>query len=124
MSFTENDVAVTTLLCKGQLQFWYTDVCRRSRASLADSTSMSDNFQVFTMELEILTPFDSIKVAPERLALLQKSTVRDLVLETLRTSVLTGWPQKESNAQYKVAITGIIEKRFRSTTEFCLRVRE
>ena len=45
-----------------------------SRASLADSTSMSDNFQVFAIELETLTPFDSIKVAPEWLAQLQKST--------------------------------------------------
>ena len=38
-----------------------------SRASLADSTWMSDNFQVFAMELETLTPFNPIKVAPERL---------------------------------------------------------
>ena len=32
-----------------------------SRASLADSTSMSDNFQVFAIELDALTPFDSIQ---------------------------------------------------------------
>ena len=32
-----------------------------SRASLADSTSMSDNFQVFAIELDTLTPFDSIQ---------------------------------------------------------------
>ena len=31
------------------------------RASLADSTSMSDNFQVFAIELDTLTPDDSIQ---------------------------------------------------------------
>ena len=59
-----------------------------SRASLADSTSMSDNFQVFAIKLEVHTPFDSIKVAPERLAQLQKSTAQDLVLETSKTTIL------------------------------------
>ena len=65
-----------------------------SRASLADSTSISDNFQVFAIELETLTPFDSIKIAPEWLAQLQKYTAQDLVLETLKTTDLTGWPEK------------------------------
>ena len=32
-----------------------------SRASLADSTSLSDNFQVFAIELDTLTPLDSIQ---------------------------------------------------------------
>ena len=36
-----------------------------SRASLAVKKEMTDNFQVFALELETLTPFDSIKVAPE-----------------------------------------------------------
>ena len=35
-----------------------------SRASLAAKKEMTDNFQVFALELETLTPFDSIKVAP------------------------------------------------------------
>ena len=73
-----------------------------SRASLADSTWMSDNFQVFAMELETLTPFNSIKVAPERLVQLQKSSVQDLVLETLKTTVLTGWPKKREQCPVQV----------------------
>ena len=64
-----------------------------SRASLADNEEMADNFQVFALEVETLTPFDSIKVAPERLSQLQKCTAQD-VLETLKTTVLTGWPEK------------------------------
>ena len=39
-----------------------------SRASLADNEEMADNFQVFALEAETLTPFYSIKVAPERLS--------------------------------------------------------
>ena len=38
-----------------------------SRATLADNKEMTDNFQVFALEMETLTPFDSIKVALERL---------------------------------------------------------
>ena len=34
------------------------------RASLADNKEMTDNFQVFALEVETLTPFDSIKVTP------------------------------------------------------------
>ena len=48
----------------------------------------------FALEVETLTPFDSIKVAPERLSQLQKCTAQDLVLEMLKTTVLTGWPEK------------------------------
>ena len=65
-----------------------------SRASLADNKERTDSFQVFALEVETLTPFDSIKVAPERLSQLQKCTAQDLVLETLKTTVLTGWPEK------------------------------
>ena len=64
---------------------------------------MTDNFQVFALEFETITPFDSIKVAPERLTQLQKWTSQDLVLETLKTTVLSGWPERieETNAQYQ-----------------------
>ena len=45
-----------------------------SRASLAENKETTDSFQVFALEVETLTPFDSIKVAPERLSQLQKCT--------------------------------------------------
>ena len=46
-----------------------------SRASLKVTEKTQDNFQVFALELEILNPFDSIKVTPnhERLTQLQKA---------------------------------------------------
>ena len=55
-----------------------------SRASLADNKEMTDSFQVFALEVETRTPFDSIKVAQERQSPLQKCTAQDLVLETLK----------------------------------------
>jgi len=72
------------------------------RASLAAKKEMTDNFQVFALELETLTPFDSIKVAPERLTQLQKCTSQDLVLETLKTTVLSGWPERREECPVPV----------------------
>ena len=42
-----------------------------SRASLKATEKAQGNFQVFTIELETLNPFDSIKVTPERFTQLQ-----------------------------------------------------
>ena len=73
-----------------------------SRASLADNKELTDNFQVFALEVETLSSFDSIEVAPERLSQLQKCTAQDLVLETLKTTVLTGWPEKRDECPVQV----------------------
>ena len=58
-----------------------------SRASLKATDNTQDNFQVFTIELETLNPFDSIKVTPERFTQLQEATAQDLALETLKTTL-------------------------------------
>ena len=73
-----------------------------SRASLADNKEMTDSFQVFALEVETLTPFDSIKGAPERLSQLQKCTAQDVVLENLTTTVLTGWPEKRDECPVQI----------------------
>ena len=73
-----------------------------SRASLKATDNTQDNFQVFVLELESLNPFDSIKVAPERLTQLQKATAQDLALETLKTTVVTGWPEKKEQVPIQV----------------------
>ena len=73
-----------------------------SRASLADNKEMTDNFQVFALEVETLTPSDSIKVVPERLSELRKCAAQDLVLETLKTTVLTGWLEKRDQCPVQV----------------------
>ena len=51
--------------------------------------------QVFAVELETLNSFDSIKITPERLTQVQKATAQDLALETLKTTVVTGWPERK-----------------------------
>ena len=51
--------------------------------------------QVFAVELETLNSFDSIKITPERLTQMQKATAQDLALETLKTTVVTGWPERK-----------------------------
>ena len=73
-----------------------------SRASLKATDNTQDNFQVFVLELESLNPSDSIKVTPERLTQLQKATAQDLALETLKTTVVTGWPEKKEQVPIQV----------------------
>lgn len=73
-----------------------------SRASLKATETTQDNFQVFALELESLSPFDSIKVTPERLKQLQKATAHDLALETLKTTVVTGWPERKEQGPIRV----------------------
>ena len=73
-----------------------------SRASLQATEKTQDNFRVFVLELESLSPFDSIKVIPERLTQLQKATAQDLALETLKTTVVTGWPERNEQVPIQV----------------------
>ena len=52
-----------------------------------------DEFQVFALEVENLNPFDAIKFSLGRLEQLQTCTAQDPVLLTLKTTVITGWPE-------------------------------
>ena len=51
---------------------------------------------MFAMEVETLNPLESLTVSSERLAQLQKATEQDTVLQTLKTTVLVGWPEQKS----------------------------
>ena len=73
-----------------------------SIASLKATEKIQDNFQVFSLELESLSPFDSIKVTPDRLTQLQKATAQDLVLETLKTTIVTSWPETKEQVPIRV----------------------
>ena len=95
-----------------------------SRASLKATDNTQDNFQVFTIELETLNPFDSIKVTPERFTQLQEATAQDLALETLKTTVVTGWSERKEQVSIQVRDFWITEKRFHSTMGFCSRPKE
>ena len=52
-----------------------------------------DEFQVFSLEVENLNPFDAIKFSPGRPEQLQTCTAQDPVLLTLKTTIATGWPE-------------------------------
>ena len=52
----------------------------------------NDEFQVFALELEEINPLDTVKITSERLAQLQKATEQDPVMQTLKSTILVGWP--------------------------------
>ena len=67
-----------------------------SRAAQHEVTKPEEPFQVFSLEVESLNPIQALKVTPERLEQLQRCTGQDETLQTLKTTVLSGWPmQKE-----------------------------
>ena len=64
-----------------------------SRAYLSHQGDHShDEFQVFALELEEINPLDTVKITSERLAQLQKATEQDPVMQTLKSTILVGWP--------------------------------
>ena len=67
-----------------------------SRAAQQEITKPEDLFQVFSVELENTKPMQALKLSPERLKQLQRCTGQDAALQTLKTTILSGWPtQKE-----------------------------
>ena len=48
---------------------------------------------MYAKELESMSPFDAIKLSPERLVQLQTCTAQDPILMTLKTTVIAGWPE-------------------------------
>ena len=63
-----------------------------SRTSMSDSGTPDKEFQVFALELEGIGPLSIVKISSERLAQLQKATEQDPVMQTLKTTILMGWP--------------------------------
>ena len=63
-----------------------------SRAYLADQGERSDEFQVFALELEEINLLNNVKITSERLAQLQKATEQDPIMQSLKNTILIGWP--------------------------------
>ena len=63
-----------------------------SRAAEREMIKSEESFQVFSLELENTNPMHTLKVTPERLDQLQRCTGQDEALQTLKTTILTGWP--------------------------------
>ena len=76
---------------KPGFQIYLTD--HLSRAYFRDQADQShDVFQVFALELEEVNKFDTVKITSERLAQLQKATEQNPEMQTLKSTILVGWP--------------------------------
>ena len=73
-----------------------------SRAPLPVIEEFQNKFEVFAIEVESINPLDSIKVSPERLDQIQKATGQDAILETLKTTVLQGWPETKDQVPLNI----------------------
>ena len=73
-----------------------------SRAFLKDTGPEDEEFQVFALELEAMNPFDTIKIRSERLPQLQKAIEQDPVMQTLKTTILIGWPERREEVPVQI----------------------
>ena len=73
-----------------------------SRAAQYETTVPKGSFQVFSVELEKTNPMQALKVSPERLEKLQRCTGQDESLQTLKTTILSGWPAQRDHAPVNI----------------------
>ena len=64
-----------------------------SRAAQTEVLQPDDTYQVFLVDLEATSLVQTLNLAPEKLEQIQKCTGEDAVLQTLKTTVLCGWPE-------------------------------
>ena len=73
-----------------------------SRAAQLEVAMPEESFLVFSLELESLNPIQALKVTPERLEQLQRCTGQDEALQTLKITVLTGWPVQKDEVPVNI----------------------
>ena len=73
-----------------------------SRAAQYETTVPKDSFQVFSVDLEKINPMQALKISPKRLEQLQRCTGQDESLQTLKTTILIGWPAKRDQAPVNI----------------------
>ena len=73
-----------------------------SRAFLKDTSQEDEDFQGFALELEAMNLFDTIKVSSERLPQLQKATEQDPIIQTLKTTILIGCPERREEVPVQI----------------------
>lgn len=78
-------------LYKPGCQIYVADHLSRAYLSHQDDGS-HDELEVFALEVEEINPLDTVKITSERLAQLQKVTEQDPVMQTLKSTILVGWP--------------------------------
>ena len=73
-----------------------------SRAFLKATGPGKEEFQVFALKLEAMIPFDTIMISSERLPKLQKATAQDPVIQTLKSTILIGRPEKREDVPFHI----------------------
>ena len=73
-----------------------------SRASLPHISAAKTDFDVFSSELENINYAEYLSISDTRLQQIQRLTASDSQLQTLRTTILTGWPNVKDNAPLNV----------------------
>ena len=97
MQITKDATPPTTVQFGCHIQTRFADVADHlSRAYLASQGEEDKEIQVFALEVETLNRLDSLTVSSEKLPRLQNETEQDTVFQTLKTTVLVGWPEQKS----------------------------
>ena len=76
-----------------------------SRAAQHENCVPHDSFQVFSLEIEDTSPMHALRITPEmteRLHRLQQCTGQDEGLQTLKTTILTGWPEHREHVPLNI----------------------
>lgn len=73
-----------------------------SRAFLSETDPDDKDVEVFALELETMNPLSTVKISSESLPRLQKTTDEDPVLQTLKNTILVGWPDPKEEVPLNV----------------------
>ena len=60
------------------------------------------SFKFFALEVKAINPFETIKISSERMPQLQKATEQDPVIQTLKTTILIGLPERREELPVQI----------------------
>ena len=73
-----------------------------SRAFLSETEPDDEDVQVFALELETMDPLSTVKISSESVPRLQKTTEDDPVMQTLKNTILVGWPDRKEKVPLNI----------------------
>ena len=73
-----------------------------SRAFLSETDPDDEDVQVFALELETMDTLSTVNISSESLPRLQKTTEEDPVLQTLKNTILVGWPDRKEEVPLNI----------------------
>lgn len=69
-----------------------------SRAFLPNQEEQGEEFQVFGLEIQAFNPFDALSSVKRKACAATKTTEQEPVLQTMKTTILVGWPEQKRDA--------------------------